>query len=123
MAIRCLIVDDSRPFLVAARKLLEREGVTVVGCATTSGDARRAAAALRPNVILVDIFLGGESGFELARRFVADAVDGEATIVMISTRSAAEVADLVAAGPAPAFLTKEELSAEAIQAIMDASQQ
>src|SRR5258706_10511389 len=39
--IRCLIVDDNQPFLDAARMLLEREGVAVVGIATTSAEALR----------------------------------------------------------------------------------
>jgi two-component system, NarL family, nitrate/nitrite response regulator NarL len=37
--IRCLIVDDNQPFLDAARLLLEREGVDVVGVATTTAEA------------------------------------------------------------------------------------
>jgi len=35
MPLRCLIVDDSTPFLQAATSLLEREGMTVVGVAST----------------------------------------------------------------------------------------
>jgi two-component system, NarL family, nitrate/nitrite response regulator NarL len=34
VALRCLVVDDSAGFLVAARSLLEREGIAVVGVAT-----------------------------------------------------------------------------------------
>jgi len=39
--LRSLIVDDSEHFLAAARELLEREGVTVVGVASTSEEAVR----------------------------------------------------------------------------------
>ena len=48
MALRCLIVDDSAPFLAAARKLLEREGISVVGVASTSAEALKPAQELRP---------------------------------------------------------------------------
>ena len=65
---RCLIVDDSLRFLDADRGLLERQGMTVVGVASTSADALRRTVELRPDVTLVDIDLGGESGLELARR-------------------------------------------------------
>jgi CheY-like chemotaxis protein len=41
--LRCLIVDDSPRFLDAARGLLERQGVTVVGVASNSADALRSA--------------------------------------------------------------------------------
>ena len=67
MPLRCLLVDDNEAFLEAASLLLEREGVIVVGVASTIAEALRQARALRPDVILVDIGLGTESGFDLAR--------------------------------------------------------
>jgi DNA-binding NarL/FixJ family response regulator len=108
-----LIVDDNRSFLDAARTLLEREGVTVAGIATTSVDALHADAALRPDVVLVDISLGEESGFELARRLIAH-TGRASTVILISTRSETDVAELLAASPADGFLSKSELSADAI---------
>jgi len=36
MAFDVLIVDDSRPFLDAAREVLERQGLRIVGLASTS---------------------------------------------------------------------------------------
>ena len=120
MPVQCLIVDDNRDFLEAARTLLEREGLTIAGVASTSADALREAARLRPDVVLVDVSLGDESGVELARRLVADP-DHEATVILISTRSEAEFADLIAASPAAGFLSKCELSADAIRGFLDAS--
>jgi len=64
---RCLIVDDSWRFLAAARGLLERQGMVVVGDASTKAQALGLAEKLRPDVTLVDIYLGGESGLEVAR--------------------------------------------------------
>jgi DNA-binding NarL/FixJ family response regulator len=118
MAVRCLIVDDNQAFLLAARRLLEREGLTVAGVASTSADAFRKAETLRPDVVLVDVSLGQESGFELARRLLV-AHDRGATTILISTRSADDLADLVAASPAAGFLSKSELSADAIRRILD----
>jgi CheY-like chemotaxis protein len=71
MQLRVLIVDDNEAFLDAARALLERQGLSVVGVASTSADALERAEQLQPNVMLVDITLGDESGFELARRVAA----------------------------------------------------
>ena len=68
VAFGVLIVDDDRLFLEAARVLLEREGLRVIGGAATSAEALQRARELRPEVMLVDIMLGGESGFDLARR-------------------------------------------------------
>src|SRR5215216_6176713 len=84
---RCLIVDDSRHFLAAARGLLERQGLTIVGVASTSAEALRQVEELRPDVTLVDIDLGGESGFELARRLHRDAGAAPARSILISTHA------------------------------------
>jgi two-component system, NarL family, nitrate/nitrite response regulator NarL len=119
MPIRCLIVDDNRPYLEAARVLLEREGLTVAGVATTSSDAFRQVKTLRPDVVLVDISLGEENGFDLARQLLEDGVGADATVVMISTRAEEDVADLLAESPAAGFVPKAELSAAAIRRIVD----
>jgi DNA-binding NarL/FixJ family response regulator len=118
MAVRCLIVDDNRRFLRAARMLLEREGLTISGVATTSAEALRQAATLRPDVVLVDVGLGDESGLELARRLVADHTYG-APVILISTRSEADLADAIEVSPAAGFLAKSDLSADAIRGLLD----
>jgi DNA-binding NarL/FixJ family response regulator len=118
MTIQCLIVDDSREFLEAAQTLLEREGLTIAGVASTSAEALRKADTLRPDVVLVDVSLGDESGIELARRLVAGPAH-DARVILISTRSEAELADLIAMSPAAGFLPKSELSADAIRGFLD----
>ena len=115
MQISCLIVDDSQMFLTAARRLLEREGLAVVGVATNSAEALREADASQPEVVLVDVRLGEESGFDLAKLLADDGGSREATIVMISTQLEAAFTDQLAAGPAAGFLTKADLSADAIR--------
>jgi DNA-binding NarL/FixJ family response regulator len=116
VALRCLIVDDNRRFLRAAGTLLKREGITISGVATTSADALRQAATLRPDAVLVDVALGDESGFELARRLVAD--DARAAVILISTRSEAELADAIGVSPAVGFVAKSDLSAHAIRRLV-----
>jgi DNA-binding NarL/FixJ family response regulator len=120
MPFRVLIVDDNEPFVEAACVLLEREGVDVLGSASTSAEALRQAAQVRPDVVLVDIMLGQESGFELTRRLdEAGSLTGSA-VIMISTLAEADVVDLVADSPAIGFLPKSELSAGAICRIVRA---
>jgi DNA-binding NarL/FixJ family response regulator len=115
VALRVLIVDDDRPFLDAARVLLELEGMTVVGMASTSAEAIRTAEATRPDVVLVDIALGGESGFDVVRSLVAADPSGGAIAILVSTHAEADFADLIAESPAAGFLPKSELSADAIK--------
>jgi DNA-binding NarL/FixJ family response regulator len=109
--IRCLIVDDNEPFLDAARLLLEREGVPVLGVATTSAEALRLEAELQPDVVLVDIRLGDESGFDLARRL-------SGTVILISTHEQNEYAEKIAASPAAGFISKAQLSASALRRLV-----
>jgi DNA-binding NarL/FixJ family response regulator len=112
LQIRCLIVDDNHHFLGAARLLLERQGVAVVGVATTSAEALLLEEELRPDVVLVDIRLGDESGFDLARRL-------NGTVILISTHTRNEYAEKIAASPAVGFISKTELSASAIRRLTD----
>jgi DNA-binding NarL/FixJ family response regulator len=114
---RCLIVDDHTGFLEAARVLLERQGMTVAGVASTTADALRQAEALRPDIVLVDIMLGTESGFELARKLV-DENERDATVILISTHAESDVVDLIAASSAAGFVPKSELSASAIERVL-----
>ena len=117
--LRVLIVDDSASFLEAARVLLERQGMQVVGIASTSATALRQADMLHPDVVLVDISLGEESGFDVARGLVQDERGEEAAVVLISTHTEADFADLIAESPAAGFLPKADLSATAIRRILD----
>jgi DNA-binding NarL/FixJ family response regulator len=113
--LRAIIVDDSSEFLEAATSLLAREGVAVVGVAGTGSDALERVADLGPQVVLVDIDLGGESGFEVARR-IANVTP--ASVILISTHSEDDFAELIAESAAAGFISKAELSAEAIQSLL-----
>jgi CheY-like chemotaxis protein len=116
--LRCLIVDDSPRFLDAARGLLERQGVTVVGVASNGADALRRTTELRPDVTLLDIDLGGESGLELARRLHGRPGPPPAPVILISTHAEQDYAELIAASPAIGFLAKTALSADAIRGLL-----
>ena len=118
VAIRCLIVDDNDLFLDAATELLAREGLEVVGTATTSADAIRRADELRPDVTLVDIDLGYEDGFELAEA-LSDDVAADSSVILVSTHSEEEFGELIAASPALGFIAKTQISARAIRELLD----
>jgi CheY-like chemotaxis protein len=122
MTARCLIVDDSAQFLRAARVLLEREGL-VVNIASTGADALRLVEELRPQVVLVDIDLGGESGFEVARlldqrTITTPSPPFETSIILVSTHDEEEFEELIAESPAVGFLAKSSLSALAIDKML-----
>jgi DNA-binding NarL/FixJ family response regulator len=114
MALSLMIVDDNTHFLDAARGLLDGEGMSVVAVATTSADALRLTADLRPDIVLVDIDLGQESGFELARDLMAPDLYFGQRIILTSAYPEEDFAELVETSPAIAFLPKSELSSNAI---------
>jgi DNA-binding NarL/FixJ family response regulator len=116
MTLRLLIVDDSPHFLRAARGLLERQGLMVVGVAAHGAEALRQVEALHPDLTLVDIDLGGESGFELARRLHQEA--GPAPVILTSIHDPDDFAELISASPAAGFLPKSDLSADAILGLL-----
>ena len=118
MNVRCLVVDDNRDFLQAARKVLESGGITVVGAASSSEDALLQAKETSPDIVLVDIVLGSESGFDLARRLAAATGPPGAAVILISTHSEEDFADLIAASPAIGFLPKWKLSARSIENLL-----
>lgn len=116
VALRCLIVDDSEEFLDSASRLLSAQGLEVVGRASSGVEAVRLVATLRPDVVLVDVRLGDEDGLEVARRLAADA--RETRIILISTHSEDELAELIAGSPAVGFLPKAALGADAIAELL-----
>jgi CheY-like chemotaxis protein len=117
MPLRCLLVDDSDAFLETASLLLEREGLTVAGVASSIAEALQQARALRPDLILVDIGLGDESGFDLARLLAEDG-QCEADVILISAGPEEDYIELIAESPAAGFLAKAELSVPRIGQIL-----
>src|ERR1700732_1801852 len=81
MPLRCLLVDDNEAFLETASVLLEREGVTVAGVASSIAQALGQARSLRADLILVDIGLGDESGFDLARLLGREHLDAAGLVI------------------------------------------
>jgi DNA-binding NarL/FixJ family response regulator len=118
MPLRCLLVDDNDAFLSAASALLQREGVIVAGIASSISEAVGQVRALRPDVVLVDIGLGTENGFDLARLLADDEVGADTEVIMISTRAETDYLELISESSAAGFLAKSELSAQRIEQIL-----
>ncbi|KMO80949.1 response regulator receiver domain-containing protein [Mycobacterium sp. BK558] len=110
--VRCLIVDDSPGFRDAARDMLERADFVVVGTAADAEEAEQQARALRPDLALVDVDLGADSGFDVAERLA------EVPVILTSTHDEQDFADLIAASPALGFLPKFALSPVAINRLL-----
>ena len=116
MGLRCLIVDDSDEFVASAARLLESQGMRLIGHASSRSEALQLAEALEPDVILVDIELGEEDGIELAHRLTERAPSTR--IVLISAHEQDELEELMDGCPAVGFLPKEALGATAIAGLL-----
>ena len=118
MSVRALIVDDNPQFLEAARALLERQGMRIVAVASSGEDARRRLDETQPDLVLVDIDLGEESGLDLALSIVHGDRPDPPQVILISAYPEDDIVDLLEACPAVGFLSKSSLSVAAIEAML-----
>jgi DNA-binding response OmpR family regulator len=118
MTFRCLLVDDNQRFLDVARRGLERQGLHAVDTALDIDSALEAVATRRPDVVLVDVSLGQESGFDLVRRLAERFSHLTGRIIMISTRDEEDYAELMEGASAAGFLGKSALSVQEIRTLI-----
>jgi DNA-binding NarL/FixJ family response regulator len=111
-----LVVDDHPSFRATARAVLEAEGFVVVGEAASGPEALERAAELRPDVVLLDVQLPELDGFEVAARLGANG--SSPTVVLVSSRDAADYGELIARSGAAGFIPKGELSGASIRALL-----
>jgi DNA-binding NarL/FixJ family response regulator len=107
-----LIVDDHPSFRASARRMLEADGYKVVAEAADGTSAVAAAGELHPDVVLLDIRLPDLDGFRVAERLAANGASP--AIVLTSSRERCDFGSEIDASPAYGFISKSELSAEAI---------
>ena len=122
MKLRCLVVDDNHGFLQSAVRLLEGESVAVVGVATSGSEALRRTVELSPDVLLLDVDLGRENGFEVAVRLQQQGHLPASNVIMISAHAEDDLVDLLAGSPVAGFLPKAQLSAARIQHMLETGQ-
>ncbi len=113
VAVRCLLIDDSEDFLASAQRLLEAQGIAVVGCATSSAEALRLVADVELDIALVDVELGEEDGIALAEQLVDRAP--AMRVVLISSHDVGELGELLTGSSVDGFLSKTELGAAALR--------
>lgn len=114
---RVLIVDDHAGFRRCARALLATERFEVVGEAQDAASAVALAAATAPDLVLLDIQLPDEDGFEVAARLLEH--DAHVRIVLVSSRARSDYGPLVDRSGAVGFVSKDELSVEILERLLE----
>jgi DNA-binding NarL/FixJ family response regulator len=116
MTTTILIIDDHAPFRIQARAILAADGFSVVGEAVDGASGLDAARRLRPDLVLLDIGLPDVEGFDVARVL---AIDGPPPLVVLtSSREASEYGPRLASSRVLGFIPKDELSGDAIRALL-----
>ncbi len=113
---RVLIVDDHAGFRSMATRLLEADGYEVVGEAVDGSSAVVAARQLQPDVVLLDIQLPDVDGCEVAG-WVATS-QHPPSVVLISSRDAADYGPRLDTCGARGFVPKAGLSRAALDALL-----
>jgi DNA-binding NarL/FixJ family response regulator len=114
-----LIVDDHEPFRAAARALVELEGYTVIGEAADASSGIRLALELEPDLVLLDVSLPDDSGFQVAERLAAS--PASPSVVLVSNRDPDYLTRRARECRALGFIPKEQLSPETLRKIVRAS--
>jgi DNA-binding NarL/FixJ family response regulator len=112
--LQCVIVDDNAHFGAAASVFLGAQGIEVLGVAGDCAGALSMVEELRPHVTLVDVYLGGECGFDVAEQLH----ERRSVVILISSYAPDDFSELVSESPALGFLTKSELSSSAIRKLL-----
>jgi chemotaxis response regulator CheB len=108
-AVRVLLVDGHEVFRGACRALLRTEGIDVIADVPAGDEAIRAATALRPDVVIVDVTPADDSGFRIVRRLAGLP---DPPVVMLA--SSADRCQFGSRLDGHRFIAKADIRAEAI---------
>lgn len=113
--VRVIIVDDQKPFRMAARDVVEvTGGFEVVGEAESGEESVELAERLRPDLVLMDLNLPGIDGLEATRRIHA-AGEKHIVVLMVSTYEADEFAPRAEEAGAAAYISKSEFGPDQLE--------
>jgi DNA-binding NarL/FixJ family response regulator len=113
---RVVIVDDHPDSREVVRELLENRGHVVVAEAADGQGALAATARFKPDAVLLDLGLGGESGFDVARELTGTWPELAVLLVSVSGDASPE---LVRASGARCLTRKERLYTADLAALCD----
>ncbi|MGE5095010.1 MAG: response regulator [Betaproteobacteria bacterium] len=118
-SIRVMLVDDHQSMLWGLEQLIdgERPRMEVCGQATNAADALAVAARCRPDVVLLDLDLGKDSGLTIIRDLAA--IDGTRVLIFTGVRDR-DLHDRAVMAGACGIVSKEELAETILKAIMKA---
>ncbi len=119
---KVLIVDDQDPFRDAARAVVDRaNGFDVIAEAASGEEAVATVDSHAPDLVLMDINMGGISGIEATRAITA--AHPEVTVFLLSTYNVEDLPADVSTCGASAYLNKEEFGGRVLRSTWEAGGQ
>lgn len=111
--VRVLIVDDQAPFRLASKLVVLRApGFSLVGEADSGEASVEQVEALHPDLVLMDINMGGIDGIEATRRIKATVP--ETVVFLCSTYELSDLPAHAATSGARAYINKESLAPDVL---------
>lgn len=117
MSRRVLIIDDHPSFRRLATKLLEAGGFAVIGEAEDGRAGLAEARRLQPDIVMLDVLLPDTNGFAVAQALTEGAA--APVVILVSSRSASDIASALERSAVQGFIPKRELTAAAFAAVVD----
>ena len=116
MSIRILLVDDHKTMLWGLERLIQAEGpsLSLVGSAADAAEATALCAALRPDIVLLDLDLKGSSSLAFLPALLANGVSR--VVILSANRDQATLTEAVKLG-ARGVVSKEAPTEDVLQAI------
>ncbi len=116
MAERILLIEDEPNITEAISFVLKRAGMDVKTHANGTG-ALEVIARVRPDVLVLDVMLPGESGYEILRALRADPATRALPVLMLTARGQDKDRDLARQLGATRFMTKPFSNAEVLETV------
>ncbi|MFD1914300.1 response regulator transcription factor [Halodurantibacterium flavum] len=111
-----LLVEDEPNIVEALRFILSREGWEV----TTHADGATALSTIRqagPDLVILDVMLPGQSGFDILTALRADARFSDLPVLMLTAKGQSRDRDLAERSGASLFMTKPFSNAEMLDSV------
>jgi two-component system, NarL family, invasion response regulator UvrY len=114
-----LVVDDQPPFRDAARAVLDRlSGFDLIGEADSGEAAIEQVAALHPDLVLMDINMGGIDGIEATVAITA--ANPLTKVVLLSTYDLSDLPPSARTSGAVAYVNKDDFGGRALRRLWEA---
>lgn len=112
---RVVLADDYPPMIVALTRLLSRE-CEIVGHARTAAELLEETKTHRPDVVVVDLYLAGETGIEACRQLKT--AHPHVKIVMVTAQDDPHIRSAVLSAGASDFVPKHMAHVELLPTIL-----